>query len=229
MQSKSWNLTPKAKQVKLPPGSSSDDTHPGNPAVCLVSASYYVWLFYDPKDCSLPGSSVHGIFQARIVEWVAISFSRGYSHPRDQNHISWTGRQFSLPLSHQGALEPRQHKKYSRSKERSGKVSNSRPPPRSQHPLPERWVTEPSEDPSHPHQCQVDQREVLLLRPAQTSCSVAQSCLTLCSMPGFPVLHHLPELSQTHVHWVSDAIQLCHPLSSPSPPAFNLSQHQGVF
>ena len=68
MQSKSWNLTP--KQVKLPPGSSSDDTHPGNPAVCLVSASDYVWLLYDPKDCSLPGSSVHGIFQARIVEWV---------------------------------------------------------------------------------------------------------------------------------------------------------------
>ena len=44
-----------------------------------------------------------------------------------------------------------------------------------------------------------------------------------CSTPGFPVLHHLPELAQTHVHWVSDAIQLSHPLSSPSPPAFNLS------
>ena len=49
-----------------------------------------------------------------------------------------------------------------------------------------------------------------------------------CSMPGFPVLHHLLELAQTLVHWVSDAIQLCHPLSSPSP-AFNLSQHQGLF
>ena len=65
-------------------------------------------------------------------------------------------------------------------------------------------------------------------------CSVAQSCLSLCnptecSTPGFPVLHHLPELAQTHVHWVSDAIQPSHPLSSPSPPAFNLSQHQGLF
>ena len=64
--------------------------------------------------------------------------------------------------------------------------------------------------------------------------SVAQSCPTLCdpmdcSRPGFPVLHQLPELTQTHVHWVSDAIQPSHPLSSPSPPAFNLSQHQGLF
>ena len=59
-------------------------------------------------------------------------------------------------------------------------------------------------------------------------CSVAQLCLTLCdsmdcSMPGFPVLHHLLELTQTHVHLVGDAIQPSCPLSSPSPPAFNLS------
>ena len=64
--------------------------------------------------------------------------------------------------------------------------------------------------------------------------SVAQSCLTLCnpincSTPGLPVHHKLPEFTQTHVHWVSDAIQPSHPLSSPSPPAFNFSQHQGPF
>ena len=63
---------------------------------------------------------------------------------------------------------------------------------------------------------------------------VAQLSPTLCdpmdcSMPGFPVHHQLLELAQTHVHRVSDAIQPSHPLSSPSPPAFNLSQHQGVF
>ena len=57
---------------------------------------------------------------------------------------------------------------------------------------------------------------------------VAQSCLTLCnpmdcSMPGLPVLHHLPELTQTHVHRGGDAIQLFHPLSAPSPPASDLS------
>ena len=64
--------------------------------------------------------------------------------------------------------------------------------------------------------------------------SVAQSCLTLCnpmdcSTPGFPIYHQLPELAQTHVHWVGDAIQPSHPLSFPSPSAFNLSQHQDLF
>ena len=64
--------------------------------------------------------------------------------------------------------------------------------------------------------------------------SVAQLCLTLrvpmeCNTPGFPVHHQLPEPTQTHVHCVGDAIQLSHPLSSPSPPAFNLSQYQGLF
>ena len=49
------------------------------------------------------------------------------------------------------------------------------------------------------------------------------------SMPGLPVHHQLPEFTQTHVHWISDAIQPSHPLSSPSPPAFNLSQYQGLF
>ena len=65
-------------------------------------------------------------------------------------------------------------------------------------------------------------------------CSFAKSCPTLCNpmkcrMPGFPVLHYLPEFAQTHVHWVSDAIQPSHPLSSPSPLALNLSQNQDLF
>ena len=64
-------------------------------------------------------------------------------------------------------------------------------------------------------------------------CSVTQLCPTLrepmdCSTPGFPVLHYLPELAQTHVLWLDDAIQLSHPLPPPSP-AFNLSQHQWSF
>ena len=64
--------------------------------------------------------------------------------------------------------------------------------------------------------------------------SVAQSCSTLCdpmnsSTPGLPVHHQLPEFTQTRVHWVGDAIQPSHPLSSPSPPAPNLSQHQSLF
>ena len=73
----------------------------------------------------------------------------------------------------------------------------------------------------------------MLCRYVQFS-SVSQLCPTLCnamawSTPGLPVHHHLLEFTQTHVHWVSDAIQPFHPLSSPSPPAVNLSQHQGLF
>ena len=64
--------------------------------------------------------------------------------------------------------------------------------------------------------------------------SVTKSCPTLCdpmncSTPGLPVHHQLPESTQTHVHWVGDAIQPSHPLSSSSSPALNLSQHQGLF
>ena len=64
--------------------------------------------------------------------------------------------------------------------------------------------------------------------------SVTQSCPTLCdpmnrSTPGLPIHHQLPEFTQTNIHWVGDAIQPSHPLSSPSPPTFNLSQHQGLF
>ena len=63
--------------------------------------------------------------------------------------------------------------------------------------------------------------------------SVTQSCPTLChrmnrSTPGFPAHYQLPEFTQSHVHWVGDAIQPSHPLSSPSPPALSLSQHQGL-
>ena len=78
--------------------------------------------------------------------------------------------------------------------------------------------------------CDMDQFSSVV----QSISSVTQVCPTLCnpmdcSTPGLPVHHHLPELAQTHVHWVSDAIQPSHPLSSPSPPAPNPSQHQGLF
>ena len=65
-------------------------------------------------------------------------------------------------------------------------------------------------------------------------CLVTKSCLPLCNLmgystPSFPLLHDLPELTQTHVHWVSDAIKPSHPLSPSSPFAFNFSQDQGLF
>ena len=73
----------------------------------------------------------------------------------------------------------------------------------------------------------------LLTRNWDQFSSVAQPCSILCdpmncSMPSLPVLHQLSKFTQTHVHWVGDAIQTPQPLSSPSPPAFNFSQHQGV-
>ena len=75
---------------------------------------------------------------------------------------------------------------------------------------------------------------LLLLLLLSHFSSVDQSCPTLCdpmncSTPGLPVHHQLPEFTQTHVHGVSDAIQPSHPLSSPSPPAPNPSQHQSLF
>ena len=78
--------------------------------------------------------------------------------------------------------------------------------------------------------------KILILEQFSTycCCSVTKMCPTLwnpmnCSMPGFPVLHHLPDFAQTHVHWLSDAIQPSHLLFPPSTPAFNLPQHQGLF
>ena len=76
-------------------------------------------------------------------------------------------------------------------------------------------------------------RAVINSRSVQFS-SVAQSCPTLCDptdgrTPSLPVHHQLVEFTQTHVHWVGDAIQSSHPLSSPSPPTFNRSQHQSLF
>ena len=94
------------------------------------------------------------------------------------------------------------------------------------------WIIYPTDVPK-------DQRPVTLqpsfwvLTLVQFS-SVTQTCPTLCdpmdcSMPGFPVHHQLLELTQTHVNWVGDAIQQSHPLSSPSPLAFNLSRHKDLF
>ena len=111
----------------------------------------------DPMNCSLPGSSICGIFQARVLDWVAISFSI---------KVNW------------------------------------------------HFLS-------------------IMYNSAQFN-SVAQSCPTLCdpmnrSTPGLPVHQQLPEFTQTHVHRVRDVIQPSHPLSSPSPPALNPSQHQSLF
>ena len=153
---------------------------------CAVPCFVIQWCptLWDPMDCSPPGSSVHGILQASILEWVAIPSSRD-SQPRDWTQISHiAGGFFTL------------------------------------------WAT----------------REALIIYILQQLfhfivvrfSSVTQSCSTLCdpmncSTPGLPLLHHLPEFTQTHVHQVRDAIQPSHPRLSPSPPAPNPSQHQSLF
>ena len=138
-------------------------------------------IFWDLVDCSPPGSSLHRISKARILEWVAISSSRGSSRPRDQTSISCIGKWI---LYHWATREAQKHTQ--------GLYNNKS----------FKWTL-------------------------FSSTSVTQSCLTLCnpmdcSTPGLPVHHQLPELTQTHVHWVGDAIQPSVPgalyLNHPSPP-----------
>ena len=140
-----------------------------------------------PVECSPPNSSVHGILQARILEWVALPSSTGSSQHRNQTCISYVtiskGHQTSLVISRSLISQ-------------ASKILNS-------------------------------------IKFSQFS-SVTRSCLTLRdlmdhSTPGPPVHHQLPGFTQTHLHWVSDAIQTSQTLLSPSPPAFNHSQHQGLF
>ena len=131
-------------------------------------------------DCSPPGSSVHKISQARILEWVAIPFSSGSSQPMDRTQISYIAGKFFISV------------------------------------LPGKPII------------------IIIFYPLVQLSSVAQSCPTICdprnrSMPGLPVHHQLPEFTQTHVHRVGDAIQPSHPVLSPSLPALNPSQYQGLF
>ena len=205
----------------------------------------------DPVDCSPPGSSVHGIFQARVLEWIAISFSRGSSWPRDWTQVSCTaGRYFSIWatrealnkvrniqfLSEKSACEwvPEEIPKRPRYLQRRLLAAHSVPSLRgSSHALFANHIRPNVSSTLH-----------VLVGFALFSASqigaagldkntVTKSCPSLCepmgcSTPGFPALHYHPELAQTHIHWVSDAIQLSHPLSPPSSPALNLSQYQGL-
>ena len=175
-------------------------------------------------DCSPPGSSVHGIFQARILGWVAISFSMGSSQTRNQICVSCIGRQFlylwaSWEAQAVSNVFQKKHQapKYSLPKFTSFKWYAS-----------EVWeslnlgyvssniMSVPSCHNFHYH---------FNFYSVQFSCSVVSDSLQPqdCSAPGFPVHHQLPELAQACVHRVGDAIQPSHPLASLSPPAFSLS------
>ena len=176
---------------------------------CACSVAQLCPTVCHPMDCSLPESSVHGIFQARILEWVAIFSSRVSSGPRYQTHIAlslfflhfilFIYLFYFLTLLYCIGFAIYQH---------------------------ESWIK-----PTSLASLASSKKNINI---NSYCCSATQLCLTLCdpmdcSMPVFLVLHHLPELAQTHAHWVGEPIQPSHPLSSPSPPALNLSQHQGLF
>jgi len=87
----------------------------------------------------------------------------------------------------------------------------------------------PREHPGH-SKCPLPTTQEMAVNISSVYSVVSNSLDSIdCSTPGFPVHHQLPELTQAHIHWVNDAIQPSHPLSSPSPPTFNLSHHWGLF
>ena len=158
-------------------------------------------------DCSPPGSSVHGILQAECEGKVKVAHScPTLCDPMDP-------MEFFMPEYWSGSLS----------------LLQGIFPTQGWNPgLPHcrRILYQLSHKGSLSHQGS-PQRDIQIR-------SVAQSCPTLCdpmnrSTPGLPVHHQLPEFTQTHVHQVGDGIQPSHPLSSPSPPAPNPSQHQGLF
>ena len=162
-------------------------------------------------NCSLPGSSIHGIIQARILELVAIPFSRGSSQPRDQTLIFYiAGRFFTLWVT------------------REIKLASSSIGPKNGKTLNTKLVFDLLSPCFSIHSgLQISFFLFLLL----FSCSVTSNSLWPfpLSTPGFSVLHCLPGFAQSHIHWVNDAIQPSHTLLLPSPSAHNLSNHQGIF
>ena len=246
-------------------------------------------------DCSPPGSSVHEIFQARIQEWVAISFSRGSSQPRDQTWVSCTAGRFFTDWATREELFLEKAKLVPATLDF---MRVKMPPP---HCSAVSFFCLPGiASPHFPHNPLATWPHLSTLGPAlflpailsslpfkvefnttsflvlsltylgrvhyfwcdgpmvdhstnsfiviiilwlhiymcvcvyQFSSVQLLSHVWLCdsvdySTPGFPAHHQLPELAPTHVHQVSDTIQPSHHLSSPSPPAFNPSQNQGIF
>ena len=171
--------------------------------------SWSVMSDFSPKDCSLPGSTVHGISKARILDWFAISFSKQNLRFLHYGELQRYGSSATLYLI-------RKKKKLWMCKEKlhitclaccfstSGLLSH------------------------------LYTFSKICWKVYQGCCSVTQSCSTLINLmdgstPGFPFFHHLLEFPQTHVHWVNPDTQPSYPLLPPSPPAFKLSQHQGLF
>ena len=213
------------------------------------------------KDCSPPGSSVHGIPQARVLEWVAVLFSGDPPDPGIQppflaspalaggfftTGATWEARgtciQYSIAVhaysGHYSAIKAEWNPAIRSIMHGPAGCHTERSESDRVRPAHGITVTSEPKDETDPlsYKTQTDAQTGKQMRAAVQSSAgqfkpVAQSCPTLHdpmnrSTQGLPVHHQLPEFTQTHVHRVSDAIQPSHPLSSPSPPAPNPSQHQ---
>ena len=229
-------------------------TYPAGNASAIHSCSFHSCsVFYrvkvedaqsSPTLCNPMDCIVHGILQARILEWVAFPFSRGSSQPRDQTQVSRIAGRFFTSCATRGAQEdcggwcipfPADLPDPGIELGSSALQVDSLPIQLSGKPILLGKVCiicfttcQEAFNKRLPVCCFGSVRN-----PLQFS-SVAQSHLTLCdpmnrSTPGLPVHHQLPEFTQTHAHGVGDAIQPSRPLSSPSPPAPNPSKHQGLF
>ena len=165
----------------------------------MLSHFIHVWLC-NPMEYSLPGSSVHGILQARILEWAAMPSSRTSSSPRDWTHTSFIAGRF---FTYQAAWKAPYIEIF------TAKILNSN-----------KRMFRTSLKLHYKGNCSVQFSSVAQL------CLTLWDCMD-CSMPGLPIHCQLPEFTQTLVRWVGDAIQPSHPLSSPSP-TFNLYQPQGL-
>ena len=181
-------------------------------------------------DCHLQSFSVRGISQARILEWVAICFSR-WSTVQLVKNLPANAETQETWVRSLGWEDPLEEEMATQSSIPAWKIP---------------WTEQPGEVMAHgitksqkPQNIHRDRIHIPILAgdslplshqgDLQFSChsAISDSLWPMdCSTPGLPVHHQLPEFTQTHVHWVGDAIQPSHPLSSPSPLAFNLSQHR---
>ena len=169
--------------------------------MCVRACAHSYPTLCDPIDCSPSGSSVHGIFQARILEWLPLLIPGNLPDPgikTASQHVICMSKLNKLSMliytiNFISTIPRFSLKIYCENNNKKHSDFSSTWPP-----------------------------------SVQFSHSVVSAPMDR-STPGLPVHHQLPELTQTHVHQDSDAIQPSHPLLPPSPLAFSLSQHQGLF
>ena len=227
--------------------------------MCACSITLSCLCLCDPMDCSPPGSSVRGILQARMLEWVAIPFSRGPSPPRDWTHVScvcllhWQAD--SLPLSHPRSPRwatyiPWASRVAQQYRIRLSMQETQEMQARSlrwEDPLEKGLATHPSilawripwtEEPGGWQSMRSQRSDVTEWLGTHSTCIPCVFQLQLGetgeltqveSVQFSSVAQSCPNLRPHEPQPATDAIQPSHPLSSPSPPALNLSQHQGLF